>query len=80
MKLPSLYYIQYRIQLTLGLYGYIYNVHHNNGESPWPWYQYLYGDLRRVPMGVRGFMHYDDALEYVNTNRCLYISRDRYIP
>ncbi|WOL31443.1 hypothetical protein [Microcoleus phage My-WqHQDG] len=82
LGLPYVYEAQYRIKLTLGLYGYSYNIYSHKDTAGWSWYQYLCGDLGNRPNPIMSFSDHEDAWAYLNKypQLGLYIRRERYVP
>jgi hypothetical protein len=77
-----LYCLEYRIKLTLALYGYCYSIYHHSGEPEWSWSRYLLGNLNNLPNPIISFSDYSDALAYLEKypQLDLYIRRERYVP
>ena len=77
-----LYDIEYRIRLTLGLYGWQYSVYRHNSPPPWPFYKYLSSPLNKRPHYVQAFSTITEARSYLLGNPIMgaYIVKERYVP
>ena len=79
--LLALHYTLYRIQVCLGLYGYMFNVYPHYGDEGWPWYRYLYAKWEGLPRYTMSFTYWEDAWGYLQgLPPGYYIRVERHVP